>query len=304
MIYTCEICEYSTNRTSNYKKHLGTKIHVNNLEKNNIDIVDDIIFDCKYCDLIFNDEFTLQLHISECNNNYKRIIINLEEKNKQLTNKIIELEAKLNNKNNVLAYISYNYDSAPNLTSIPDCSAINNYKESDSFKFGGDIIYYYRTKKLFKLIGNFIINHYKKKNPEEQSLWASDIARSIFYVRNEEEWFVDADLKFITETIINPIFGYIKENLDIYKIFISKIMSDNVDEDLYAKITDRIITTISDYGNYLKDDNMIIDQIKNDGLMKDDKLIKNIIRFIAPSFYINKPLRNKKNCFLTLSDNP
>ena len=39
------------------------------------------------------------------------------------------------------------------------------------------LVYNYENKNLHKYLGDFIIGHYKKDNPSEQSMWSSDVSR-------------------------------------------------------------------------------------------------------------------------------
>ena len=45
------------------------------------------------------------------------------------------------------------------------------------------MIHYYKKNKLDKHIGDFIVIQYKKKNPELQSIWSSDVDRLNYFIR-------------------------------------------------------------------------------------------------------------------------
>ncbi len=85
------------------------------------------------------------------------------------------------------------------------------------------LIYYSELNQLHKLIGDFIITIYKKDNPNEQSMWSTDVKRLNYIIRSlcasiESDilandsymWQVDKNGIKITEYIIFPIINEIK----------------------------------------------------------------------------------------------
>lgn len=46
-----------------------------------------------------------------------------------------------------------------------------------------DLIFYYKKNKLDKYLGDFIVKHYKKDNPELQAMWNSDTERLNYFIR-------------------------------------------------------------------------------------------------------------------------
>ena len=96
----CKYCLYQTDSIQHYNKHLLTTKHINNLKKN---------IDCRLCNSKFDSQEKLLIHEKKClTENGKRIINELELKNKELTNlydtmindnnvKLVDLEIKHNN---------------------------------------------------------------------------------------------------------------------------------------------------------------------------------------------------------------
>jgi len=77
MSYNCEICNYSTNKLFNYNKHLNTKKHIDNenkntIPKNGIEIPKNGIgvpkndIKCCYCNKIIKFKNHLKRHYDTC----------------------------------------------------------------------------------------------------------------------------------------------------------------------------------------------------------------------------------------------
>jgi ribosomal protein L35 len=60
--YSCDKCEYYTNATSSYKKHLNTEIHKTGKRKIRSDKKGDI-YKCNICDFTSNKEHNYKTHI-------------------------------------------------------------------------------------------------------------------------------------------------------------------------------------------------------------------------------------------------
>jgi len=76
------------------------------------------------------------------------------------------------------------------------------------------LIYHHRNKTLVKYIGDAIVSFYRKENPEEQSIWSSDVTRLSYIIRllvnDNPEWLKDNGGKHISELIITPLLDYLK----------------------------------------------------------------------------------------------
>jgi hypothetical protein len=109
--YYCGICNYETNRLSDYKKHLSTKKHKKNVEKYSTKIVvsstkivgktTEIVekkLNCDFCGQNFSRSDSLKRHQKVCKLKDKTLIEKekkiYEEKNKLLEQKMKELELK------------------------------------------------------------------------------------------------------------------------------------------------------------------------------------------------------------------
>ena len=62
MNYVCEKCDYTTNNVTNYKKHLNTKKHLDN-KRVTVDLTQ---YECKACNLKYNNRMSLWRHKKKC----------------------------------------------------------------------------------------------------------------------------------------------------------------------------------------------------------------------------------------------
>jgi hypothetical protein len=118
---------------------------------------------------------------------------------------------------NTVNFIINNLTSAPPIDKNMDYKRIiydNNTK--DKIEVIDEIVHHYRHKTLVKYIGDIIVKCYKKEDPNEQSIWNSDIARKNYLLREiinkNVEWITDKKGIKTKEIIIDPIIKII-ENL-------------------------------------------------------------------------------------------
>ncbi len=174
-MYICEYCHYETNDKSGFSHHNKTKKHLKNKENAN------------------------KKNIEE-----KQIIKNQSKKIEELKQEItkLEVEAKiykeLTNKpkninngiiiNNNLTYVNKHFKDAPPLKKISNfiLNGIDLNDDTQIDKLTEQIIYSYNNKCLHKLIGDHIIENYKKDDLQLQSFHATDVARRKYLVKLED----------------------------------------------------------------------------------------------------------------------
>ena len=89
-------------------------------------------------------------------------------------------------------------------------------EDYDKEKFIEEITYQYYNKSLSNYLGDIIVKHYKKKDPEKQSIWNSDSTRLTYIVRelftdDKIDWLVDKKGIKTTNYIITPFLKHIHE---------------------------------------------------------------------------------------------
>ena len=177
---------------------------------------------------------------------------------------------------NTFSYLLQNYNNAPCLNSLNDYSIIS--KDTDYLI--NELILYYDKSKLDKFLGDFIVKHYKKDNPQLQALWNSDTDRLNYTIRelyninnnekNSVQWIVDRKGLKMTQQIINPLLEYIS-NLNINYLKYKQRMN----EESILNCTDKVMRNMHTLAS-----------INND--IRNNILSKEINKYIAPYFYLNK----------------
>ena len=107
--YKCEKCTYSTDKSSNYKRHLISKKHItNDIDTDNIsdnlsDNISDNLSDnqlCVYCETVINHKKNILRHYNICK--VKNKLVEFEkEKHKLLQEKITVIQEKENEIDNI-----------------------------------------------------------------------------------------------------------------------------------------------------------------------------------------------------------
>ena len=188
-MYICNLCNYETSSKSNINLHNKTKKHIINKD----------IYDKK--EEQYKDE-QFQLLNSE-NEKLKQKLVNQEKEIIQLETKVEiykELSEKgknINNNNGIiinnantnnLNYLNKHCKKAPPLKKISNfiLNGIDLNDDTQIDKLTDTIIYSYNNKCLHKLIGDHIIQHYKKDNLELQSFYATDVSRRKYLIKIED----------------------------------------------------------------------------------------------------------------------
>ena len=183
-MYYCDSCDYKTDDKGNFSHHNKTKKHLSKLDQIKIQSFEKIKEE--------NDELKQKLFEKEKEK--------LEEVNKILkkqTSKTINNTKNSNNtlNNNVsigsINYVNQHFKDAPPLEKITNFVInginINDINDaSQQEKFINDIIYYHKHKILHQIIGDHIVNIYKKPKASDQSFHATDTSRLNYVVRMNE----------------------------------------------------------------------------------------------------------------------
>ena len=309
--YKCESCEYKTNKKTDYTRHIQTKKHIEKVHpdttnSNSIpirvqsDSNSNDQFICNYCNNVYSSQSNLTKHIKKC---FRKINANIEienlkkeneriqkqaiEKEEFLKKQLLKTEKRADNYEemiksltcpqtiNNITFIIKMYSDAPALEKLP---SYGHMLEAKSMTFVEVVIMYGDDKKLDRFIGDFIVKTYKKDDPEEQSMWSSDIAR-LTYIINESckngktNWSYDKGGVRLKECIVEPILQYIRKELFNY----------------YQK--NMMCTETYQLKRQLAINNII-------KIIDDDSLGNNIIKYIAPKFSIGKNIIKEKKKLL------
>ena len=296
--YACKPCKYSTNRKNNYDRHMTSTKHISTIRRNErvthdmikhniikhnvIDEAKQLIFECMYCHNNFKRSDGLTKHLRSCvirndqvyqeSEKDKQIMVltsNVELLKSILTSPAVETQKFINAK----SYLIKNYNNASPLIKLEDYSII--HSQNKKYTLIDTLIYHHSHKQLVKYLGDFIVKIYKKDNPSQQSVWTSDVSRMTYIIRNtinnKNVWSMDNKGVNTKTYIIQPLIDYINTEIKTYIIGqekeVLKPMSANVMEFLEKLGIAAIIMRIID----------------------DNSLSNEVIKYIAPFFYLNKP---------------
>jgi hypothetical protein len=316
-MYNCNYCNYNTNDKSCFSHHKKTKKHINNKEDyENQQIEEKFIIEKqlkeieelkeKIIKIEKEKELLIKDNIIEKNEMKAMIYKELAEKPKSINQGII-----INNNTNNLNYVNKHFKNAPSLKKITNYK-INGIDIEDDMMIDNlieNIIYSCKNKSLHKLIGDHIIENYKKDDLQLQSFHATDISRRKYlvklddnmrYLYDSEENIIDSDNDSDEYITIKKEFD--KSNNVSIKKNKSKWTSDNegikisylLFNPLIKRILDQLKKKCNNYNKEMKKNtNKIPTQEEMEQFITlanilneidQDKLKKNINNYIAPHF--------------------
>ena len=288
--YTCNLCDFKTTNKMNYSKHNDTTKHKEKVisSKQLSNSCPSVVhhssknYKCKYCENVYTSQSSRSKHMKNCINS----IIKDKDKDYELKDKKIEyLEKQIETYEcllrsafapqtiNNFTYINNTFPNAPALESR---DSYVNLLESKKKTLMEVLSMYYEDKRLIGFIGDYIVKYYKKKEPKEQSLWSSDIARLTYIIsqacnKKGTVWNYDKKGNQMKKIIIEPALDYIRE----YCLTFCQKNGTNTE----GHILKHMINA-----------NEIMQKIDS-GELADD-----IVRYIAPEFTVkineNKAIKN------------
>ena len=313
MSYICDICIYETNDKFNYNKHLSTKKHQEKANKtikickeagdSDEDPSSEQTFKCIYCGHNYTTAGNLTRHQTTCIDR-KQLIDNYGKQIQEITNKLNiviksknkELKSKdetiatlksennnlkmmVNNTNSLaktsvsaLSYVAKHYNKAPAIEPIKNMALLHCDYSND--KFVEQLMYEKKHKTLVSFIGDLIVDVYKKEDSATQSIWASDISRLTYILRDmvsgKVDWVVDKKGIKTTKYIIQPILNYINKCA-------LKYISDT-DPRHTGLTTEQAVAKAIQLNKAMEISNMIDDKV----------LIDDLLKYMAPHFHVNK----------------
>ena len=264
--FICENCNESFNHLSNYSRH---KNHRCKYLKNNIidECQENIILRQKV------QEYQEQLKIRDIQS--KTEIKYLKQQNDELKSFINSGKMAPTVNISIKKYIQQQFSDAPVLEPIKDYPKLT-FNEEDLVQ---SMVSNYNNGTLHKYLGNFLIKYYKKEDPSQQSMWNSDVARLTYMIKelinnNNSIWNNDYKGIKTKDCIVTPFLKYIKKCINEY-------CGNNIEE--YRSIdTDTLIR--------IQTILIVIQKIKvkiNNGELAED-----IVRYIAPYFYLDRTNSN------------
>ncbi|ARF12563.1 zinc finger protein [Klosneuvirus KNV1] len=279
----CEFCEKEYTTSSNLAKHrkkckekqsLIFKIENDKKEQENYylkEMIKKIEEDKKKLE---EDKYKLEEDKNKLEDDKKQLNGIIEHYQKTIDGAGLIIKTSVS----ALSYVVKNYKNAPVLEKLTDYSYITYKDDKDDADIIEMLYTYHETKTLYKYLGDIIIKAYKKEDPNNQSLWASDPSRLTYIVRelinSKSEWLVDKGGIKTTKYIIKPLMDYLDKYIVNYQDKLATYMVQNITIMSIAE-TEKI-SRIQD--NYLH----VLQEIRNNILQPA------ILKYIAPYFHVTK----------------
>ena len=227
-MFTCELCEYETERRSSYNKHLTTKKHrlkcvaINCFDKKNEMTTNDhkmttndhkmttndhksqkneILnienrFQCNYCSKTFSTKAHMRRHeLHYCSNNYSNYKEQLKREKREKKRLYKQIEKLLedngtvmNNSNNNSNNVTTNINQTNNQTNN---IVINNYGDEDLSHITNSVL-----DKLIKAPGDMINNltkmiHFNANKPENMNMYIPSRKQKFIKVFKKNQWMLE-----------------------------------------------------------------------------------------------------------------
>ena len=229
--FTCEKCNYSTSRKSQYDRHLSTQKHkclhmltdlVPKSSKCEIVTKDKEVFSCE-CGKVYKHRQSLSIHKKTCNkcentdtnnnnansdirenDNYKDMFIELINENKEMRNMLIkqqeqisELIPKIGNNNTINTKNKFNINVFLN-EKCKDAISIDQFIEGIEISLKNLLTT--KDKGQSEGISNIIIENMNRLSLYERPLHCTDKKRETLYIKNSE-WEKDDNGEQINKAI-------------------------------------------------------------------------------------------------------
>jgi len=265
MKYECKLCNLKTNDFGNFSRHGKTAKHKANEEK-------------------YNRRSAISKKVAEDQKNKletNEVLVNLVEKMSDMFMMQMEIsktQAETTNKSmSAIKYLSKYRTTAPIMKPLKgrELTKMITYKGSKYYTLADVAVHNYKHKTLHKFLGNMIIDKYKTDEPDDQSVWLSDLSRLSFIIRElkdgNPEWVTDKSGNKLIKLIISPMMKKVKEMLLENISDIDDKNNESEIDDVEAKDN---VQTMEKINEIIRDINM-------------RKFDNAILKYIAPEFNLD-----------------
>lgn len=288
MKYICDACSYETDIKYAYEKHLTSKKHLDKIDSDDVKNK----YCCPYCPNEYSNAGNLSKHKKSCSEK-KQLVDSYEKEIKEIQSllkckeesiiilklEVDDLKLMINNTGSMvkssmstLSYIAKYYTKAPAIQPIKNMKIL--HVDCTNNKFVEQLMYEKKHKTLVNFIGDLIVGIYKKEDAGDQSIWASDISRLTYILRDmmggKVDWVVDKKGIKATKYIIQPILNYINKCALKY--------INDTDPRHTGLTTEQAVTKAIQLNKAMEISNMIDDKM----------LIEELLKYIAPHFCVSK----------------
>jgi len=219
-MFTCELCDAKIANKGNFYKHKKYLCPVK-IEQEKIKILESQNqIKLYYENIIEKLKREHNKNIKELRNELK---ITQEKLDRQNNNFIAFMQENqktstttLDKSVDALTFLMTHRKNAPELKKITQENAQELLTHEN--KLYDYLLHFNSENKLDQYIGDIILKYIKKENPEEQSVWNSDVSRLTFLIREiideSPTWLRDPNGAMFNAKIITPVISEVKKYLD------------------------------------------------------------------------------------------
>ena len=245
--YECNLCSKQFLTKGNYLQHLQRLTlcnNVNNLEK------------CQYCNKSFRNKYNRLRHESSvCQERIKQEekqiqdtrMKEMEEKNKKLEEKLLELEVMVKNGINPLTTNNSNNTNSNNTTTIlqNNTFVLNKYGYEDlSHISENKMIHIFRN--CFLSVPTFIkMKHFSTDKPENHNVYIADIKSQYALIYNGVKWMI-TDKKQLLHDMYDENCDYLVCEYKERKSQLDKTTLETFNKFINSKDDDHIMNTVKE----------------------------------------------------------
>jgi hypothetical protein len=226
--HICSQCNYETDRSDNFKKHIDTKKHIKNVEK-------------------FAAEKQNNKQVKNVEDAANIIIKNQETQAKQTQMIEKKLDKIIHTSASLINYLLIHHPNAPVLKEISDetCKTLllEQYdlksKHLENYRLQRNMIRDHSSDNLINVIKNTILKIIIKENIEEQSIFNTDATRLNYVIKTSiNKWKQDKTGINFNKLVINPILQTILTLLTEYLDKLQKSTVEHMNKlDNFEKVT-------------------------------------------------------------------
>uniref|UniRef100_A0A6C0ACF0 C2H2-type domain-containing protein n=1 Tax=viral metagenome TaxID=1070528 RepID=A0A6C0ACF0_9ZZZZ len=325
MTFLCKICNYKTEDKSNLKRHFNSMRHQKNIASYQLSFggltqtnkkltsfvnpQGDKSYTCTDCGFETAFSGSLSRHKRTCTaKEMNKMKLQFELKNlkevSELKNEIATTQVDfLKNhvellrsmliastrgiKGTVTSTALEHYSNNPPISEI-EYMRLNSYIKPKS-KLVDEMICAFEHNTIHEFLGAFILTIYKKKNYNEQSIFASDVSRLSYIVKETiyddiSEWVIDSTGLKVKQYVIKPLTDHVLNILKSYRIDLCNKATDLNTGSEYPDVSEVVELT--------KKQNSVLKLIS---YIEDNKLDNRINKFICPSFKMDTGTIHKLN---------
>jgi hypothetical protein len=221
MIHCCKYCNFKTSYSTNYRVHISSKKHKNNILKQKT-----IISSSK------NINTNLLEKVIQQNEELKKEIQQLKETNNQNTQNLLKNTKVI--KKSLLNVLNSNYGDTPSIDYIKEDEFKNKLEQQYKLKIDDinnklfmKIFSNYKDKKLIISLCNVIVRIIKKKDQKQQSVFNTDVTRGNYVIKIKDIWYNDVKGLQLKKYTIDVVTKYMINIMDIFREKLDIMYNEN-----------------------------------------------------------------------------